>query len=91
MRKARKQTARVHDGRTIPSSPIVDPREQLLTQNDVCALLRCSRQTLWHWRRFAGFPLPFIINNAVGTGSPRWRRAEIETFLESRRADRVVA
>lgn len=77
-----------NDGRSIPTSPIVTP---LLTTADVCALLRVSRQTLWELRKRAGFPMAIVLNNSVGTGSPRWRREEVEAFLESRRADCVSA
>jgi predicted DNA-binding transcriptional regulator AlpA len=83
----RKRAARVHTGRSIPTSTNVEP---LLTTTDVCALLRVSRQTLWKFRRVAGFPMAIVLNNSVGTGNPRWRRAEIEAFLESRRADKAA-
>jgi predicted DNA-binding transcriptional regulator AlpA len=75
-----------NDGRSIPASANVTP---LLDTRDVCALLRVSRQTLWELRKRAGFPMAIVLNNSVGTGSPRWKLEEVEAFLEARRADRV--
>jgi prophage regulatory protein len=53
---------------------------QLLTQSDVCKLLRISKPTLWRIRRSGGFPEPTAVTERVFG----WRRSEIDAWLASR-------
>lgn len=53
--------------------------EPLLTQNDVAALLKVSKQTLFRWRQLEQGP-PFI----QVEGSIRYRRDAVDTWLAER-------
>ena len=71
--KRRQRIARPPVGQTDPL--------QLLRTQDVCALLRISKPTLWRWRRTADFPQAY----ELGPLCVAWRRAEIEGWLQQRR------
>lgn len=50
---------------------------------EVAAVLGVSRVSVWRYaRRFPDFPKPYRLSN----GATRWREAEIEAWLASRRA-----
>ena len=93
---AAEEPRRTRTGRTVPPASLVaDP---LLSQNELCAFLRVSRQTVWHLRRAGAalrkagkpgaFPEPITITG--DNGYSRWRRSEIEMWLDARRADQVA-
>lgn len=51
--------------------------EQLLTDNEVAALFKVSKQTIWRWIKTSeGFPKPLKIEK----GSTRWRLSEIVEY-----------
>ncbi len=57
--------------------------EQLLTDNDVAALFKVSKQTIWRWIKTSeGFPKPLKVEK----GSTRWRLSEVVAY-EARMAD----
>ena len=53
--------------------------EQLLTQDDLAALLKVSKQTLFRWRKIDQGP-PFI----QVEGSIRYRQADVDAWLDQR-------
>lgn len=53
--------------------------EPLLTQNDVAAMLKVSKQTLFRWRNLEQGP-PFI----QVEGSIRYRREDVQAWLDKR-------
>ncbi len=55
--------------------------EEMLTRAQVLKVLGVSRTTLWRWQAAGEFPSPLRLGDATF----RWRRAEIEAWLESRR------
>ncbi|WP_421423091.1 helix-turn-helix transcriptional regulator [Agrobacterium rosae] len=63
-----------------PSVPkTLPPRkaEQLLTDNEVAALFKVSKQTIWRWIKTSeGFPKPLKAEK----GSTRWRLSEVVEY-----------
>ena len=52
--------------------------DKLLTDAEVAAYLRVSRQTIWRWvKDCAAFPQPV----KIGPGTARWAKAEIEAYI----------
>lgn len=52
--------------------------DKLLTDAEVAAYLRVSRQTIWRWvKDRAAFPQPV----KIGPGTARWAKAEIEAYI----------
>ena len=60
-----------------PASPV--PRA-MYRENDVMQLISVSRSTLWRWCRVGLFPKPI----RLGPNSIRWKRAEVDTWLDAR-------
>ena len=52
----------------------------LLTQNETLALVSLSRDYVWRLRQAGDFPEPVDL----GTRLLRWRRVDIERWVESR-------
>lgn len=51
--------------------------EQLLTDNEVAALFKVSKQTIWRWIKTSeGFPKPLKVEK----GSTRWRLSEVVAY-----------
>ena len=54
------------------------PSSLLIGAADVARLLSCNRATLWRWHSSGRLgPLP------VRIGRPKWRRAELESWVAS--------
>jgi predicted DNA-binding transcriptional regulator AlpA len=61
------------------ASPALAPAkaEQLLTDNEVAALFKVSKQTIWRWIKTSeGFPKPLKVEK----GSTRWRLSEVVEY-----------
>ncbi|CAH0338631.1 helix-turn-helix domain-containing protein [Rhizobium sp. CECT 9324] len=61
------------------TSPVLAPAkaEQLLTDNEVAALFKVSKQTIWRWIKTSeGFPKPLKVEK----GSTRWRLSEVVAY-----------
>ncbi len=54
--------------------------ENMLRQRDLMEIMNISRATLWRIQRNETFPKPVIL-----MGCKRWRRGELEEWLEARR------
>jgi len=50
---------------------------ETLTVKDVCAKLKCSRQTLHAWVKANQFPKP----KTIGTRSLRWLASDVDQWL----------
>jgi predicted DNA-binding transcriptional regulator AlpA len=68
-----------YDMRPIPDGSSREEREEAgcLTGHDVAALLQISRRTLFRKVAMREVPAPV----RIGTGTLRWRRKDIITFL----------
>jgi predicted DNA-binding transcriptional regulator AlpA len=66
-------------GSTMIDAPQTSPQPLLLSPTGVAELLGCNPRTLRRWRQQRGFPRPISMGR-----SGRWRRAEIERWLEER-------
>ena len=55
-------------------------QQQLLTVKQVASLIGVSRPTVYRWLRTLDFPRPL----RVGQRASRWRRHEVERWLEDR-------
>ena len=62
--------------------------DSILTDGELCKLLRIDKGTTFHWREHAGLPY-FRLGVRGKRGSVRYHRAEVERWLEARRG--VVA
>lgn len=58
---------------TTPVAPV------LLTLPQLCEMLNVNRSTIFRWRQQGRFPEPL----QLATQSPRWRRADIDAWLDS--------
>lgn len=58
----------------------MDLREQLLQRDEVEQICDCTTSTLYRWVRLGHFPEPI----RIGIRSIRWRRAEVEHWLDQR-------
>ena len=54
----------------------------LLRQRDLMEFMNISRATLWRIQRHKDFPKPVVI-----LGCKRWRREDVETWLEAKKED----
>ncbi|MGO4909027.1 helix-turn-helix transcriptional regulator [Pseudorhodobacter sp. W20_MBD10_FR17] len=52
-----------------------------LRRTDVLRLLDVNPATLWRWRKAGGFPSPITLTSR----NLRWRKADLDAWLESRR------
>lgn len=52
--------------------------EKILTEKEVCELLKISRATLWRWQRDGKFPK----RRSFGPKSPRWLYSEIDRWVK---------
>lgn len=57
----------------------------LLTRKQLAALLQVSPRQLDRLRNERGFPQPFLLGRTTGVRSPRWRRADVQDWLDSQR------
>lgn len=55
--------------------------DQLLTAQELADLLSLNQATIWRQVSAGGFPRPLY----VAIRRPRWRRSEVEAWLEARR------
>ena len=55
--------------------------EALMRQRDLMEFMKISRATLWRMQRHMDFPKPVILMN----GAKRWRREEIDLWLEAKK------
>jgi excisionase family DNA binding protein len=62
------------------------PPDGLLTAQEVAAMLRISVRTVWRMLRRQEMPQPIRYNRKL----VRWRRAEVERFVEARLAAREL-
>lgn len=53
----------------------------LMTLDEVCAMTKLSRQTIYRWRRAGRFPQPLFL----GDRSMRWHRGTVERWVRERR------
>jgi hypothetical protein len=74
------------DGHSLPTHSAVTLPDY--TIQDLAVRFRVGRQTLWAWRKDPAFPAPYFVTPQA---HPLWRRADIDAFIEARRADRVSA
>ncbi|MDO6711171.1 helix-turn-helix domain-containing protein [Aliiglaciecola sp. 2_MG-2023] len=58
--------------------------DRFINANQLGEMLGVSKVTIWRWRKGSQLPLPFRFNGQ----SVRWRRSEIESWLEEQRVDR---
>lgn len=72
---------------SLEQSPVSQPLKQLLTPAETAELLSVKEQTLSVWRCRGAHGLPFV---RVGR-SVRYRRADIEEWMEQRTATSTVA
>ncbi|MBT0663162.1 AlpA family phage regulatory protein [Geobacter pelophilus] len=56
--------------------------EALLRQRDLMEIMNVSRATLWRMLRHQNFPKPVVL-----MGCKRWRREDLESWLEARRSE----
>ncbi|MCB5203522.1 helix-turn-helix domain-containing protein [Neorhizobium sp. T786] len=62
---------------SIPAAHAPAKAEQLLTDNEVAALFKVSKQTIWRWIKTSeGFPKPLKVEK----GSTRWRLSEVVAY-----------
>ncbi len=68
------------------ASPLSHPAprllEQVITDPELCSLIRVNKQTTFVWRRDAGLP---YFRLGIGRGSIRYRRDEVEEWILARR------
>ena len=63
---------------------MIDTKQnELLTLDEVLALLKCARSTLYVLMESHGFPRPIKVSSAN-----RWLRAEVEAWLDRQAAIR---
>ncbi len=67
-----------------PSAISIEP---LLTVDDLCLILKCSRRLIERMRSSGGIPAPDIMlgnvgKNGKGPRFPRWKRSTIERWME---------
>lgn len=55
--------------------------EALLRQRDLMEIMNVSRATLWRILRHQNFPKPVVL-----MGCKRWRREDLESWLEARKS-----
>ena len=55
------------------------PKSLLLTASELGELLGANRSTIWSWHSAGRIPLPV----RIGGGCTRWRRSEIEQWLDA--------
>ena len=53
---------------------------QLLTRDEVSALVKCSKPTLYKWMRTCGFPKPI----RLGLRAVRWHESDVREWLAHR-------
>jgi predicted DNA-binding transcriptional regulator AlpA len=70
-------TAQKPDRTSAATAPAAVKAEQLLTDNEVAALFKVSKQTIWRWIKTSeGFPKPLKVEK----GSTRWRLSEVVAY-----------
>lgn len=67
---------------------IATKNEELLNKTEAAAYLSLRPQTLDNWRSTGRYRLPFI---RIGARAIRYRRQDLERFLESRMVNQVEA
>lgn len=63
-------------------SRIIDP-ETLLSSREACALLSCSKVSLWRWMRDDAFPKPLRFSPTNQRSRLRFVRSEILAWIEA--------
>ncbi len=53
---------------------------KLLTIEDVCALLNCTKRTIYNWIKTDGFPAPIKLSAQTRA----WREEDVEDWVISR-------
>jgi predicted DNA-binding transcriptional regulator AlpA len=56
--------------------------ESLLRQRDLMEIMSVSRATLWRMLRYQNFPKPVVL-----MGCQRWKREDLESWLEARKGE----
>jgi len=63
----------------------MDP-DALLDSADVGAMLKCeARYVAEEFSKAPGFPKPYRLTKRSGRSQPRWKRSEIQAWIESHR------
>lgn len=68
----------------VPGTEIAD----LLTGKELCRIAKCTRRTLDRWTRLGVFPTPIRIGH--GRGSLRWKREDVQQWLDCRSHETVT-
>jgi predicted DNA-binding transcriptional regulator AlpA len=55
--------------------------DTMLRQRDLMAIMNISRATLWRMLKHQNFPKPVVM-----MGCKRWRRGDLELWLEARKS-----
>lgn len=78
-------TAQKIERTSVSSALAANKAEQLLTDNEVAALFKVSKQTIWRWIKTSeDFPKPLKVEK----GSTRWRLSEVVAYEARMAAER---
>jgi len=69
----------------ISLNPVRDGDDELLTSAKVCAIVGISTTTLSRWNTESPPRIPFL---RLSKGNYRWRKSELEAYLERQHVDR---
>jgi predicted DNA-binding transcriptional regulator AlpA len=69
----------------IAQNPVRDGDDELLTSSKVCAIVGISTTTLSRWNTESPPRIPFV---RLSKGNYRWRKSELEAYLERQHVDR---
>jgi len=69
----------------IAQNPVRDGDDELLTSARVCAIVGISTTTLSRWNTESPPRIPFV---RLSKGNYRWRKSELEAYLERQHVDR---
>ena len=69
----------------IAQNPVRDGDDELLTSAKVCAIVGISTTTLSRWNTESPPRIPFV---RLSKGNYRWRKSELEAYLQRQHVDR---
>lgn len=69
----------------IAQNPVRDGDDELLTSAKVCAIVGISTTTLSRWNTERPPRIPFV---RLSKGNYRWRKSELEAYLQRQHVDR---
>lgn len=63
---------------------MTSPSKQMLRVSEIAEWLNVSKTTIYQWVKDGNFPQPIILGMSNRSAASRWRKEEIDQWLESR-------